>query len=479
LRDVVSAVSPSQVPTEADEAAPGRAGSALLVVAIGTLSVSLCQTLLVPVLAILPGRLHASASGVEWLLTSTLLVAAVAVPLFGRLGDMFGKRLMLSVALGALTVGSLMCVFTDNLGLLIAGRAVQGASIAAIPLGVSLLSSLLPAERVPSAVAVVSAMLGVGGALGLPLAGFVGEHADFHVLFWITAVAGAVTLVATLVLVPEVARPGGRVDAVGALLLSAGLVAMLLPLAEATSWGWTSGWTLGLLVLSAVLLTVLVVVERRVREPLVDVAATSRRPIVLTNVSSLLFGFALFASLIGTASYVQAPEASGYGFGSSVVASGLCLLPSGLAMLLLAPLAARLIGSWGAGRTLAFGAVVMGVGWFMRIVATGSLWEIVVGTTIVGAGTGIGYAAMPTLINRNTPRAELAAANGLNSLARTLGGSVASAVGGSLLTASTIRLGTFVLPSLGAYRALFAICCAAAVLAAGAALCVPAEATVG
>jgi cyanate permease len=121
----------------------------------------------------------------------------------------------------------------------------------------------------------------------------------------------------------------------------------------------------------------------------------------------------------------------------------------------------------------------MGVGWFMRIVATGSLWEIVVGTTIVGAGTGIGYAAMPTLINRNTPRSELAAANGLNSLARALGGSVASAVGGSLLTASTIRLGTFVLPSLGAYRALFAICCAAAVLAAGAALCVPAEATVG
>ena len=452
---------------------------ALVVVATGTLSVSLCQTLLVPVLAILPGRLHASASGVEWLLTSTLLVAAVAVPLFGRLGDMFGKRLMLTVALGALAVGSLICAFTDNLGLLIAGRAIQGASIAAIPLGISLLSSLLPADRVPSAVAVVSAMLGVGGAFGLPLAGLVGEHTDFHVLFWITAVGGAGTLVATVLLVPEVDRLGGRVDAVGALLLSGGLVALLLPLAEATNWGWTSRRTLGLLVLSAVLLCLLVVVERRIREPLVDVVATSRRPIVLTNVASLLFGFALFASLIGTASYVQAPEASGYGFGTSVVVGGLCLLPSGLAMLLLAPLAARLIESWGAGRALAFGAVVIALGWLMRIVAIDSLWQVVVGTTIVGAGTGIGYAAMPTLINANTGPAELAAANGLNSLARTLGGSVASAVGGSLLTASTITLGAFVLPSLGAYRALFGICCGTAVLAAVAALGVPARPAAG
>jgi MFS family permease len=472
----VPAASRPQVLIEIDRtpAAARPIRPVLLVVAIGTLSVSLCQTLLVPVLAILPGQLHASASGVEWLLTSTLLVAAVAVPLFGRLGDMFGKRLMLTVALGALAVGSLICAFTDDLGLLIAGRAIQGASIAAIPLGISLLSSLLPADRVPSAVAVVSAMLGVGGAFGLPLAGLVGEHTDFHVLFWITAVAGAGTLVATVLLVPEVDRLGGRVDGVGALLLSGGLVALLLPLAEATNWGWTSRRTLGLLVLSAVLLCVLVVVERRIREPLVDVVATSRRPIVLTNVASLLFGFALFASLIGTASYVQAPEASGYGFGTSVVVGGLCLLPSGLAMLLLAPLAARLIESWGPGRALAFGAVVIALGWLMRIVAIDSLWQVVVGTTIVGAGTGIGYAAMPTLINANTGPAELAAANGLNSLARTLGGSVASAVGGSLLTASTITLGAFVLPSLGAYRALFGICCGTAVLAAVAALCVPA-----
>ncbi len=136
-------------------------------------------------------------------------------------------------------------------------------------------------------------------------------------------------------------------DLVGTALLSAALVALLLPLAQGNQWGWSSLRTVGLLVLAAVLLVVFVGYERRVRDPLVDIRATSRRPIVLTNLASILFGFALFASLIGTASYVEAPEASGYGFGASIVVGGLCLLPSGLVMLLLSPLAARLINALG------------------------------------------------------------------------------------------------------------------------------------
>ena len=451
-----------------------RARLELLVVGLGALVVSLTQSLLVPVLSILPGDLHTSSANVEWLLTATLLVGAVAVPLFGRLGDMFGKRVMLLVALGTLTAGSLLDAVTDNVGLLITGRAIQGASLAAIPLGISLLSSLLPRERVPAAIALISSMLGVGGALGLPLAGVVAEHADFHVLFWITAAAGAASFLGTVLIVPEAPnRQGGRVDVVGALLLSAALVALLLPLAQGSSWGWSSVRTLGLLAVSVLLIITFVRLELRIREPLVDVRATARRPIMLTNTASLMFGFALFASLIGTASYVQAPRQTSYGFGSSIVVGGLCLLPSGLLMLLLAPVAARLIASIGAHRTLAIGAIIVAAGWLLRIVATGSIWYVVLGSTVVGAGTGIGYAAMPALINRNSPQSELAAANGLNSLSRSLGSSLASAIGGSLLTISTVTVAGFAWPSLTAYRALFAICAGAAASAAVIALFIP------
>src|SRR3982751_5538611 len=130
--------------TDADVAAhtsPSRARLELLGVGFAALAVSPTQALLIPVLSQLPATLHTSVGNVEWLLTSTLLVGAVAVPLFGRLGDMFGKRRMILVALSALVVGSLITCFTSDIGLLIVGRAIQGASVATIPLGISLLST--------------------------------------------------------------------------------------------------------------------------------------------------------------------------------------------------------------------------------------------------------------------------------------------------------------------------------------------------
>ena len=463
--------------TDADVAAhttPGRARLELLVVGFAALTVALTQALLIPVLATLPATLDTSVTNVEWLLTSTLLVSAVAVPVFGRLGDMFGKRRMMLVAIAALVVGSLITCFTSDITVLIVGRAIQGASMATIPLGISLLSSTLPRERVGSAIAVISAMLGVGGALALPFASLIAEHADFHALFWVTAIGGVIAFVAVLFIVPESSmRSGGKVDLVGTALLSATLVCLLLPLAQTAIWGWGSPRVIGLLVLSAVLALVFGWSQTRIREPLVDLAALRRKPIVLTNVASILFGFALFASMIGTAGYLQAPVESGYGFGSSLLVSGVAMLPAGLMMLVLAPVAARMIRKSGASVTLALGASIVGVSWLVRIFLTDSIWWVVLGGLVLGIGIGFGYASMPTLINEHTPVHEIAAANGLNTLARSIGTSLASAVGGSLLAASTISVGGFELPSLTAYRQLFAMCVVASFVAAALALQIP------
>lgn len=451
-----------------------RATLNLLVVGLGALVVALSQSLLIPVLSILPAEIGTSATNVSWLLTSTLLVAAVSVPIMGRLGDMFGKRLVLLVAIGALVVGSLMTALSDNLAVLIAGRAVQGLAAATIPLGISLLATIMPRERVGSSIALISAMLGVGGALGLPLAGFVAQHSSYHALFWITAVASAISFVGILAVVPEApGRSGGRVDVLGSVLLAATLVTLLLPLTQSATWGWDDPRVAVLLAVSAVLLVVFGWTQTRVRDPLVDLAALRTGPIIITNIASVLFGFALFASFIGTASYVEAPEATGYGFGSSLLVGGLVMLPSGLAMLVFSPVAARLIVSRGAPQTLALGAGVVALGWGSRIVFTDSLWHVVVGATVVGIGTGIGYAAIPSLINSYTPASEIGAANGLNTLFRSLGSSLASAAGGAVLAADTVILGDFAAPSLTAYRELFAICGVASILAAVLILFIP------
>ncbi|NMO51634.1 MFS transporter [Actinoplanes sp. TBRC 11911] len=447
----------------------------LLVIGVGALMVSLTQSLLVPVLGEVGTDLHASGDGAAWILTSTLLVGAVAVPAFGRLGDLYGTRRMVIVALAALVLGSLICAFAHDLSTMIVGRSVVGISVATVPLSISLVGVTLPREHSGSGIALISAMLGVGGALGLPLAGVIAQYADYHVLFWICVAGGILAIPGIVWLVPSPERSAhGRMDIIGTVLLGGAMLALLLPLAQGSSWGWTGPLTLGLLVLAVVLLVVFVLVERRLRSPLVDVRTTARPAILLTNLASLCVGFALFATLIGTATYVEAPVATGYGFGKSILVGGLCMLPGGLSMLLLSPVSARLKPR----TALIVGSLIVAAGFATRIVLTDSLWQVVLGATIAGAGTGIAYAAMPGLIMQAAPRSELAAANGLNSLFRSVGSSLASAIGGAILAAQTIDLAGFALPSLGAYRLLFVICAAAAVGAALIALVIPRPAAI-
>jgi len=142
-------------------------------------------------------------------------------------------------------------------------------------------------------------------------------------------------------------------------------------------------------------------------------------------------------------------------------------------MLLFSPIAAKLIELRGAPQTLSFGAAVVAVGWLMRVVANDSLWQVIVGATVVGIGTGIGYSALPSLINSHTPPTEIAAANGLNTLFRSLGSSLASAIGGSILAANVVILGEFAVPSFSAYRNLFLLCAVASIVAALLILLVP------
>lgn len=479
----MSQIAPSSPPTldatptpPADDGWTPRERAAVAITAICGVLVALTQTLLVPVLPAIQTDLGSSTSGTQWLLTSTLLVAAVAVPVFGRLGDLYGKRLLLLVSIGALVTGSLVCALAgDSFVVMLIGRAITGASSAAIPLGISLIGSVLPPHRTGTGIALVSATLGVGGALGLPLAALVAQSADYHVLFWICVVGGAIALagIRWAIAADRPATRSGRFDLVGTALLSVTLVCLLLPLSQASTWGWGDARTLGLLVGSLVALVVFVAVERRSASPLVDVVSNARPALLLTNIASICVGFALFAMLIGTATYVQAPAATGYGFDSSVLAGGLAMAPSGVMMLLLAPVSAKLSERLGPKVTLAIGASVVALGFVFRIAIVDHYWQIVVGTTIVGAGTGIAYAAMPSMILLGARKAELAAANGLNALARTVGSSLASAVGGTVLAAQTISLAGFALPSLGAYRTLFALCAGAALLGAAIALLVP------
>ncbi|MCW2502544.1 MAG: Arabinose efflux permease-like protein [Actinomycetia bacterium] len=456
------------------ERPPARAWPVIAALAFAGFAVSIVHTIVIPLMLSFPRLLNSSPATVSWLVTATLLTAAVSTPLFGRLGDQFGRRRMLFAALTGLLAGSLVCALTSNAAVMIAGRALQGTGIAALPLGMSIIGSVLPPERRGAGIALLSSLLGAGGAVALPISGVISQHADFHLLFWLCAAVAVVAMAVVRIAVPSTpVQRGQRADAVGAVLLVLALLALLVPLAQGRIWGWSSPLTLGLFAASVALLVLFTRVQLRRAAPLVDVRATVRRPILLTNLASVLMGFALYASFLGTASFVEAPRAAGYGFGASLSTAALCLLPGGLLMLPLSPVTARISARWGPKVALVSGALVVASGYLARVVFTASLWQVVAGACVISAGTGIAYASMPALIMDWTPARDTSAANGLNALARHVGTSLSSAAGSALLGSFTITVAGVTLPAERGYLLFFGIGGAAALAAATVAVFVP------
>ncbi|MFK4100852.1 MFS transporter [Streptomyces sp. NPDC019531] len=457
---------PAEGPSGGAEVAASRASVVVAVLAFGGIVVSLMQTLVIPIVPELPKLLNAPASDTAWAVTATLLAAAVAVPMMGRLGDMYGKRRMLLASLVLLVAGSVTAALSDALTPMIVGRVLQGMAGGVIPLGISIMRDELPAERLGSATAMMSASLGVGAALGLPAAALIADNFDWHVLFWSSGALGVVALLLVLLLVPESkVRTGGRFDLVGGVGMAAGLVCLLLAISKGGDWGWGSGTILGLFAASVVVLLVWGWWELRTDQPLVDLRTTARRQVLFTNLASIALGFGMFAMSLVLPQLLQLPEATGYGLGKSLLTAGLVMAPSGLVMMAIAPVSAALSKARGPKVSLMLGALIVAAGYGLQILLMDEVWQFVLVSCVIGSGIGFTYGAMPSLIMGAVPPSQTGAANSLNTLMRSIGTSVASAVAGVILAQMTTNLGAVALPSENGFRTVLAIGGGAALLA--------------
>lgn len=457
---------------------PTTRRSSRLITAILCLSgtvVALQQTMVIPLLPDFPKILGVSADDASWLVTVTLLTSAVATPIVSRLADMFGKRRMMLISMTMIVVGSLVAAIGGNFVALLIGRGLQGFAISMIPVGISIMRDELPKEKVASATALMSATLGIGSALGLPLSGLIFEHLGWPAIFWLSAIVGVLLIIAVAVVVPESSvRTRGKFDFLGAVMLSTALTAILLAISKGARWGWTSELTLLMFVIGIVTLALWFPYELRVTQPMVDLRTSAKRPVLLTNVASILVGFSMYANNLSTTQQLQMPKISGYGFELGVMAAGLCMIPAGLAMVFFAPVSANITKRFGAKITLIVGGTVLALAYIARVFLTGSIALIIISAAVVSIGTAIAYSAMPMLIMRSVPITETASANGLNSLLRSVGTSTSSAVVAAMLTSMVIPSGPGEgLPSIDAFKNIFWLAALAAVAAAAAAAFIP------
>jgi EmrB/QacA subfamily drug resistance transporter len=460
-------VSPPPVAT-----APVKAGRFTFVaLATAAASFSLLQSLVSPVLPTIQHDLHTSQSTVTWVLTAWLLSAAVATPIMGRIGDMYGKRRTLLVALAAIVLGCVIAAVAPNIGVLIVGRIVQGLGGAVFPISFGILRDELPPARVASAIGGLSAVIAVGGGLGVVLAGPIVAAVDWRALFWIPALVVAVTFALTLRFIGESpVRTRGRINWLAGALLSGWLVALILPLSKAPVWGWTSAKVVVPLIAAVVLVVAWVLVELRSAEPLIDMHMMRLPAVWTTNLVALLFGAGMFATYAFLPQFLQTPRSTGYGFGTTVTGAGLAMLPMLVTMAVAGFVSGPLTAYVPTKVQLLLGTTTAALSCAGLTLFHSAYWQIAVVTGVFGVGLGLTWTAMVNLIVHTVPSGQTAVASGMNANIRTIGGSLGAAVASAVITAHLTPEG---LPLETGYTSAFATLTAMLAAAAVIAVFVP------
>jgi MFS family permease len=439
-----------------------RSASTLLILATAALAYSFMQTLVLPALPVFAADFDARATDVGWIASVFLLTSAVSMPIISRVGDIHGKVRVLTATMAVFGAATLAAGFAPNLPTLIACRAVQGVGGAVFPLAFGIVRDRLPAERVGFGIGVVSSLFGVGTGFGFVASGFVLEELSWRWLFFLGLVPIAAAVV-TLPRLPESPRaPGARPDWIGGGLLSVGLVATLLAVTEAQTWGWASAPLLALVALGLSALVAWVFAERHVAHPMVDMQVFSRAPLVLLNLSTFFIGYAMFAVYTLLPGLLTAdPHVAGYGFAATPVQVGLFFVPLALSMLAIGPSAggSRRIGPVGMLRVgvvgLLVGLTVLGLAHDATVVVCGCM-------LLIGVGCGACLAVLGRLVVQACQPHETGVASGINTVLRTIGGAVSAQIGATVLEGTATGGGP---PAEAGYRAAFLMASAGAALA--------------
>ncbi|MEV4332856.1 MFS transporter [Streptomyces sp. NPDC049597] len=477
--DRTTALPPVSPTGDRPDTGPGSgppAGRVVAALSVAVLAYGLLQTLVAPALPTFQRHFRVSGDWAAWVFTLYLLSGAVLTPVLARFGDRRGKRRVLLASLAVFGAGTVLAALAWNFPVLLLARAMQGAGAAALPLSFGLISALLPPRRIGRGLGMVSAMIGAGTGLGFVIGGLLIDHASWR---WMFAVLAGVIAVAFLLVArwtpDDTARREEPQDVAGTVLLSLALVALLLAITQGSHAGWLSAPVLGLFVAAAVFLAALAVAEKRTPHPLLEPSVFLDRPMLLTHCAAALFYAAalIFFLLVPTLAQLPAhgPEGAASGFGFTVTAAGLLMLPSALLQVLVAPLVVVLERTFGHRAPLLGGLLLILAGSLALARWHATPVQVLADSVLLGTGAALSFAALPSLVVRFAPGHAIATANGLNTVVRTVGGVIGTQVAIAILSAHSVAGSA--LPGEGAFTVVFALGAVFAAVGAAVVLLLP------
>ena len=448
-------------------------GLTLGILTLAATAYALQQTMVVPALPELQRELDASTTWVTWVLTGFLLSAAVLTPILGKLGDRFGKERLLVFSLATFLVGCIGCAAAPDIWTLIAFRIVSGAAGAVFPLSFGIIRDEFPPDRMKVGIGLLSATFGVGRRLRARALGRDRRPRQLALAVRRRRDRRRDRARPRAPLRARVARPVDlahrRPRRRPSLRRPRHPAPRRCPRARAgagrrppcsgCSRRRPSRRCSGC------------VLELHVDQPLIDIRVLAERPVLLTNVTALISGFAMFGSFVLVPRFVETPgdlpagiaAQVDYGFGASATTTGLYLLPGSLLMLFAGPAAGLLGRRVGSKWPLAIGMSLIAVSAATLAVLHDEPWQVVVAMAGLSIGVGFAFAAMAALITEAVEPTETGIATGINTVMRTVGAVVGAQVGAAILTAQT--LGGTGVPTEGAYVSAFVLAAAAAAVA--------------
>ncbi|MFJ9521506.1 MFS transporter [Kitasatospora sp. NPDC101801] len=377
--------------------------------------------------------LKAGTQDLQWFVNAYVLSFACLLLTGAALGDRFGHRKVFTLGIALFTVSSIGCGLADTSGQLIAARAIQGFGAAAVmPLSLTLLSNAVPEKMRSLALGLWSAVSGLAIALGPVVGGAVVEGLDWEWIFWINIPVGIVAVPLVLVVVKESRGERARLDLLGMVLATAGLLALVWGIVNGSEDGWTDGRIVGAFGAAVVLLVAFVAWERRVEHPLLPLRFYRVRAFTLTNIVSASMYFGVFGSIFFLAQYLQiAPP-------RTPLHAGVLTLSWTLMPMVIAPIAGAITDRVGGGRLMALGLFLQAVGlsWINLVASADTPYSQLVGGMLV-AGAGMGFAIAPTaavVLGAVGPE-HRGKASGANTTVREIGGALGIAVLSSVFTA--------------------------------------------
>ena len=376
----------------------------------------------------------ASIAALEWTVNAYTLAFAVMLATGGRLGDIFGRRRAFLFGVIVFALSSASAGFASSEAMLVVSRIAQGIGAAfMMPATLSIITNAFPAEERGRAIGTWAGVSALALAIGPLLGGFLTEEVSWRAIFYINLPVAAGAVVASLFAVRESRDEtvGREVDFPGVALLTAGLTALVLALVEGNAWGWGSPAILGLFAGAAFLLTAFVVVERRVRAPMVEFEFFRHRDFLGANAIAFIVTFAMFGMFFFMALYMQ--NILGY----SPLEAGLRFLPTTLMVVVVAPIAGRLVDRIGARPLITAGLVIVAISLFMqsRVDLSTTFGDLFIPFVLMGIGMAMVISPMSTAAMNAVDPAKSGLASGILSMSRMIGGTFGVAVLGAVMQA--------------------------------------------